>query len=313
VTFSRVFRAFFWHAGGTYVAYLRPTCHAEVPVNSKRLIVNLLACAAIVALWPSTAAAQRPVSHTRVSSFVAVGGGYYRPYYYPFYTGWYPLYPMYPPYGGYWYGPSYASIRVQVTPKNAEVFLDGYYVGVVDDFDGVFQRLDAPTGEHELQVYLKGYKTMSEKMLFRPGQSYKVNAVLQPLAAGDQPEPRPVAAPRPQRYEAPPGGEYAAPEGPYPPPRSGRTPPPNAGAGQPAPNAEFGTVVIRVQPADAVVVIDGERWDSPEGGSRLQVQLSAGPHRIEISKDGYKNYSASVTVRPGDTQTLNVSLSTGAG
>ena len=64
-------------------------------------------------------------------------------------------------------------------------------------------------GQHELQVYLQGYKTMSEKMLFRPGQSYKVQAVLQPLAAGDPPDPRPVAAPRPQRYEAPPRGEYA--------------------------------------------------------------------------------------------------------
>ena len=60
-------------------------------------------------------------------------------------------------------------------------------------------------------------------------------------------------------------------------------------------------------------MIDGERWDSPEGGSRLQVQLSAGPHRVEVSKDGYKTYSASVTIRPGDTQTLNVSLSTGGG
>ena len=60
-------------------------------------------------------------------------------------------------------------------------------------------------------------------------------------------------------------------------------------------------------------MIDGERWDSPEGGSRLQVQLSAGPHHVEISKDGYKTYSTSVTIRPGDTQTLNVSLSTGGG
>ena len=71
--------------------------------------------------------------------------------------------------------------------------------------------------------------------------------------------------------------------------------------------------MIRVQPSDAVVVIDGERWDSPEGGSRLQVQLSAGPHRVEISKDGFKTYSTSVNVREGETVTVNVSLSTGGG
>ena len=84
-------------------------------------------------------------------------------------------------------------------------------------------------------------------------------------------------------------------------------------AGSRRPARTFGTVVIRVQPADAVVVIDGERWDSPEGGSRLQVQLSAGPHHVEVSKDGYRTYSTSVTIRPGETQTLNVSLSTGGG
>ena len=273
-------------------------------MNPKRLMVNALACAALVVLWPSTAAAQW---HGH-GAYVVVGGGFYQPFY-PFYAGW----GWYP---GWCWGLSVlsalrrllkvrtiiTSIRVQVTPKQAEVYLDGYYVGVVDDFDGTFQRLDAPTGQHELQVYLQGYKTMSEKMLFRPGQSYKVQAVLQPLAPGEPPDPRPVAAPPPQRYAAPPRGEYEVPEGPTPPPPSRHTPPPNAESGEPAPGAQFGTVVIRVQPADAVVVIDGERWDSPEGGSRLQVQLSAGPHHVEVSKDGYEAYSTSLTIRPGDTQ-----------
>ena len=119
----------------------------------------------------------------------------------------------------------YASVRLQVTPKQAEVYLDGYYVGVVDDFDGVFQRLDTPTGQHELQVYMQGYKSLDQKMLFRPGQTYKVSAVLQPLAPGDPPEPRPVAAPRPERqYEGPPPG-YQGPQGGYPPPPEGYPPP----------------------------------------------------------------------------------------
>jgi len=286
-------------------------------VISKRLMVNVTAVAAAVMLRPSTAAAQygHPVNHSHVS--VGVGFGYYP--YYPFYAGfgWYPgFYPypygFYPPYPGYYY-PSYASVRVQVTPKQAQVYLDGYYVGVVDDFDGVFQRLDTPTGQHDLQVYMQGYKTLSQKMLFRPGQTYKVTAALQPLAQGEQQEPPPVAAPRPQREPPPPPpGAYAEPEGPYPAPQGRHTQPPPERAGEPSNEAGFGTVVIRVQPADAVVVIDGDRWDSPEGGSKLQVQLSGGPHRIEISKDGYKTYSTSVTVRPGDTQSLNVSLSTGS-
>ena len=181
---------------------------------------------------------------------------------------------------------------------------------------------------------MQGYKTLSQNMLFRPGQTYKISAVLQPLAPGDPPDPRPVAAPRPQRqyggpppgYQPPPG-EGGPPPG-YQPPQGEGAPPPEAyqpprpGQTQPTPGREgegrqqgstFGTVMIRVQPSDAVVVIDGERWDSPEGGSRLQVQLSAGPHRVEISKDGFRTYSTSVNVREGETVTLNVSLSTGGG
>ena len=67
--------------------------------------------------------------------------------------------------------------------------------------------------------------------------------------------------------------------------------------------------MLRVQPADAVVTIDGERWDSPEGGSRLIVQLAAGPHRVEVQKDGLRPYSSTVQIRPGETQPLNISLS----
>lgn len=87
-------------------------------------------------------------------------------------------------------------------------------------------------------------------------------------------------------------------------------PPPERGARA---EGDFGTVAIRVQPADATVVIDGERWDSPDGGSRLLVQLAAGRHRIDVSKDGYKPYSSTIEVRPGETQNINVSLPPGGG
>ena len=30
------------------------------------------------------------------------------------------------------------SVRIQAEPKTAEVYVDGFYAGIVDDFDGVF-------------------------------------------------------------------------------------------------------------------------------------------------------------------------------
>ena len=295
-------------------------------MNPKRLMVVLWVCLTAMVLWPSDAAAQRRlVPRTRVSTFVVVGGGYYRPYFYrpyfyrpyfydPFfwewYPTWYPIYPQYPPPPGYWYGRRYAEARLQITPKQAEVYIDGYYVGTVDDFDGIFQRLDVPPGEHELEVYLDGYKPFRQKVLFRAGETVKIRAALEPLAPGEAAEPRPVATP-PAGGQYP-QGQYPPPPGQYPPPAAGRTRPlPERGAEARPDSSNFGTLAIRVQPSDAVVTIDGERWDSPEGGSRLLVQLAPGPHRVDVRKDGFKSYSTSITIRPGATETLNVSLSSG--
>jgi len=85
--------------------------------------------------------------------------------------------------------------------------------------------------------------------------------------------------------------------------------PPQAQAGDAG--DDFGTLAIRVQPADAEVTIDGERWDGSEGGSRLNVQLSDGPHRVEIRKQGFRTYTANIRIRRGQTQSLNVSLTQG--
>ena len=51
------------------------------------------------------------------------------------------------------------SVRVIVEPEQARVYVDGYYAGIADDFDGIFQRLSIPPGRHEITVKLDGYRT----------------------------------------------------------------------------------------------------------------------------------------------------------
>ena len=317
-------------ASGIPVACHAPS-QAEVLVISKRLVVFGCACITAAMLWPARADAQ-----VIVSAGVHFGHHYpyyYRPYYRPyFYGGFYPFYhpfyaPFYGPYWagygygfgygygypgpGYYYGPSYASARIEVKPRNAQVYLDGYYVGVVDQFDGVFQRLDLPTGEHELTVYLPGYRSYRQKTLFRPGEGYHFKAILEPQPAGEAAEAQPKpSADDPYRMPQQ-DPRYREPrDQPQPPNEQGRTRPlPERSGDRPAPDTQgFGTLNVRVQPADAVVVIDGERWDSPEGGSRLIVELSAGAHRIEVRKEGFKPYTSTIQIRPGQTETLNISL-----
>src|SRR5262249_42752868 len=59
--------------------------------------------------------------------------------YYGFYDpGWYDPYPpVYQSGGGYGYE---GALRLKVKPREASVYVDGYFSGRVDDFDGIFQR-----------------------------------------------------------------------------------------------------------------------------------------------------------------------------
>ena len=71
-----------------------------------------------------------------------------------------------------------------------------------------------------------------------------------------------------------------------------------------------GMLAIRVLPGEAVIVVDGERWHT-SGTDRLDLQVAAGDHRVEVLKEGYQPFSTTVTVRPGETSAVNVSLSKG--
>ena len=207
-----------------------------------------------------------------------------------------------------------ASVRLMVTPKEAEVYVDGYYAGVVDDFDGVFQRLHVPPGDHEFTFYREGYHTGRQKVYLAERSDQKLHYAMTPLAAGEANEPRPVA-PRDPASRATRRQILGA----YPPPRRCRRracPPPDRMAPEPPPRPydrartrSTGTLSIRVQPAGAEVLIDGERWRGPNNAERLVVQVSEGVHRVEVQKDGFQKYTAEVEVRRGETTPVNVSLS----
>ena len=63
-----------------------------------------------------------------------------------------------------------------------------------------------------------------------------------------------------------------------------------------------------MQPADADVLIDGERWEGPAADEALVVQIAPGSHRIEVRREGYRSYTAQIDVRVGETTPVNISL-----
>ena len=273
------------------------------------------------------------------------GYGYGYPYYrygYPYYRPYYPYFgygfgftvgfgfggPYYPwygsfgygyPYGPYGYGYGYpyypyygygypmdvltASLRLEVKPRDAEVYVDGYRAGTVDNFDGVFQRLRMPPGEHSVVLYRDGFRKVEQQIYLGHGANQNVKLELEKLGAGEETGPRPVPPPPDERAEQ--QAREPRPED----PRRGRGgPPPDVTVEQDPGPRSFGVLALNVQPADAEILIDGAPWTIPAGESRLNLQLPAGRHRVEIRKTGFATYTEEVAVQAGRRLALNVSL-----
>src|SRR5262245_57551423 len=173
---------------------------------------------------------------------------------------------------------------MQVKPSDASVYVNGYYAGKVDDFNGTFQRLHVPPGEHEIVVYLEGYRSLHQKLYLTAHATRKIEGTLEKLSAGDPQEPPPV--PTERRADARDGRDgrgrgHPAIAGdprarrrlpvPNTPPET--QPPPTPASPSASTASRSAVLSIRVQPAETTVFIDGERWSGPADGERLIVQV----------------------------------------
>jgi PEGA domain len=200
------------------------------------------------------------------------------------------------------YVPPDSSLRFTVTPKDAEVYVDGYYAGIVDAYDGTFQRLRVAPGPHDVTLFKDGFHSFSQKVYLSPNATFKIRHTLDALGPNEPLEARPVPPQLPVGQAPPPGAPPARTPGrrehPQQPPQ--QQPPP-----QP-PATGHGTLALSIQPAGADVVIDGEPWRGPRGS--ITIELTAGRHNVQIRKAGYVGYLTDVDVRSGETTTLNVDL-----
>ena len=264
--------------------------------------------AVLLVMLPNVINAQRqavprhpPHPHPAVAvrGHVFIGGYFYVPFFGP-----YPWWPRtaYP----YWYMPLYdqhAEVRLRIEPKEAkkaEVYVDGFYAGIVDDFNSAFQALPLPPGAHSIVLYLEGYRTARYNIYLRPGSTFNIRETMLRLHAGEVSEP-PEAV---ESVPPPPAGTYrhpVTPPGAAAPPRTRATP---AVVG-------FGILDLYVQPGDAEVTIDGQRWTGSDEG-HFMVHVPAGMHHLEVRKAGHRDYAADLEIRVAESSLLNVSLMTGA-
>lgn len=109
----------------------------------------------------------------------------YRPYVYrpSLRIGVYYGYDGYYPYGytpDYYFNPIpghlYGGLRIVNAPRDAQVFADGYYVGIVDDFDGIFQHLNLEAGPHHIEINEPGLQPVAFDVNIAPGRTMTFRA-----------------------------------------------------------------------------------------------------------------------------------------
>ena len=274
-------------------------------------------------------------------------GGYY-PYfglgfYYGYPYGWgYPYYgygygygygyPYYAPAPGY-YGYPTGSVRTEVKPQSAQVFVDGGYVGKADDYDGWWQRLDLEPGQHRLVFRAPGFQPYVADIRIVPGQD--VHLKYDMVAGNDTIDQKDMMLPR-SDYD---NRGYRQPyDRRYPPDQRDqqyqRRPPEDHGQYQPMPdenqppenndndqgyygddqyrneNRDQRPLVLHVEPSDATVYVDGNYYgtSNDNGRNEIQVLLPPGNHKIEVVRPGYESFSQDIMVSKDQDNHVNVIL-----
>ena len=186
-----------------------------------------------------------------------------------------------------------------VDPEKTRVYVDNYYAGVADDFDGIFQRLSVPPGRHEITLKLDGYRTHTFRVYVSPGETLKLHHAMERGPGADTGE---VVGDEPASYgredrDRDPGRDDRD--------HVSRTGVDDAREDE-RDDAEAGTLHLDLNPADASVYVDGEFRGS---GRRVEnLRLAPGRHRIEVVRPGYRTVEREVDVRPGDSSRLEIEL-----
>jgi hypothetical protein len=241
---------------------------------------------------------------------------YYRPYY-----GWYgvPYYDWYwddPFYSGGYYGgggvygsyyPRYryrdsGSVRTLVEPEQTRVFVDGYYAGTVDDFDGMFQRLYVAPGRHDIAFKLEGFRTHRVMVYVTEDHTVKIRHNMERGSgdesvedlSGGRSEPPYRTSDREPPYDE---RDRREPRPPY----DDRREPRDARDAR-----DGGALRLDVRPDDASIYVDGEFVGTARRAGILN--LPPGRHRVEVVRPGHRTVERDVEIQPGRTETLAIDL-----
>jgi len=62
-------------------------------------------------------------------------------------------------------------LQLDVEPRQALVYVDGWFVGIVDTFSGYFHHLDLPAGPHRVEFLASDYDPLFVDAFVPPGKT----------------------------------------------------------------------------------------------------------------------------------------------
>lgn len=239
-----------------------------------------------------------------------VGGYYYWPWWWgggPYrYYGRY----GYDPYG--YDGPGYYSsgydrdsgaLDIDVAPENAEIYVDGQYVGVADDFDGFPAYLWLPKGTYDVAIYLPGFTTIARQYSVYPGLVIDVEDEMdqgEAIRPEDLVSKSTVNRDERLRRDREREAELESRERPR----------------RRAPEADrvenqAGRLVLRLEPSDASVYLDGRFLGTAADLGRLHSGLivDSGEHKLQVVRPGFESETVEFDVEPGEEAEVRLELS----
>jgi hypothetical protein len=246
------------------------------------------------------------------------------------------------PYGGYPYGAGYyvgqgggggggyagdprerfASIKTDVEPEEAALYLDGKLIGTADDFDGFPDNLYLGRGQYRLEFRLEGYETLTSEIDASPGQFFRIDQHMKKI-----PGAKHYGSYNPEHVEGEVNRYFEKSQPHYGAPNSdsnGRSPgndtrPPSMSEDQPAMPREAvdrsesaapefdderpaqaeppvggesdSRIIFDVSPPDAAIYMDDRFMGSARelNGLGVGVAVPPGEHRITVTCPGYRD------------------------
>ena len=184
------------------------------------------------------------------------------------------------------------AVETDVTPKKADLFVDGQFLGQARDYNGRWDLLWLEPGRHVFEFRREGYMSLERELELRAGMLVRIEEQLQ---KGEGSDPRSTRLPEPP---APAPAAASAAESDTPGPPSFRA---------------SGLLHLAVEPVDAAVYLDGEYLARGSELARLHgaLPVARGVHVVEVVRPGYDSRRIEVDVVGADPVRLEIRLERG--